>query len=332
MARVVRFHRFGDPDVLQLDTVAIGAPGPGEVRIRVGAFGLNRIETLYRRGEFGAVSFPAKIGYEAAGIIDAVGSGVTNWKTGDRVATLFGLPMERYGTHGEQILYPADRLVPVAAGLSLTDAAASWMMYGTAYALVDVAQIDTGDVVIVNAASSSVGIAALQIANRHGAIPIAITRGRAKAAALKSLGAAHVIVSDEEDVTARVLEITNGNGARIAFDAIGGAPLTALLEAVAPLGVIIVYGMMAGYALELALPQLMLKNLTLRGFSADLLINSPTKRALLTNYVSSGLAGGALKPVISRIFDISDTAAAHHYLESNEQIGKVVVTTSHRDA
>ncbi len=328
MARVVRFHRFGDPNVLQLDTVDVAAPGVGEVRICVGAFGLNRIETIYRQGEFGPVQFPAKIGYEAAGIIDAVGPGVTAWKAGNRVATLFGLSMEQYGTHGEVILYPADRLVPIPAELSLIDAAASWMMYSTAYALVDIAHLCSGDTIVINAASSSVGIAALQIANRHGAIPIAITRGRSKVAALKDLGAAHVIISDEEDVAARVLEITDGNGARLAFDALAGAPLTALLEAMAPQGVVIVYGMMAGYALELMLPPLMMKNLTLRGFSADLLINQPEKRTELTEYVLSGLSCGVLKPVISRVFDIEDVATAHRYLESNEQVGKVVVTTS----
>ncbi len=328
MAQIVRFHAFGGPDVLQLDEITLGEPGPGEVRIRVAAFGLNRVEALYRGGGFGPVSFPAKIGYEAAGIIEALGPGVVGWQVGDRVATLYGLAMEQYGTYGEQILYLADMLVPVAAQQSLVDAAASWMMFGTAFALVDIAVVGTGDAVVITAASSSVGIAAIQIANDRGAMPIAITRGRGKAAALLAQGAAHVIVSDEEDVAARIMDITGGAGARIVFDAVGGEPLAALISAMAPQGVAIVYGMLAGYTVDLMLPALMTGNITLRGFSADLLIKQPESRRRLVEYVQSGIERGALRPVIDRQFTIADIAEAHRYLESNQQLGKIVVTTA----
>lgn len=331
MAKVVRLHAFGAPDVLRLDDIAVAAPEPGEVRIRVGAIGLNRVETIYRAGHFGPVSFPAKIGYEAAGVVDAVGPGVTQWKPGDRVAALFGLSMEQYGTYGEEILYPADMLVAVPEGQSLVDAAASWMQYGTAYALVDAGHIGAGDAVVITAASSSVGIAAIQIANDHGALPIAVTRGRGKADALRAHGAAQVIVSDEEDVAARIIEITEGRGARIAFDAVAGQPLANLLTAMAPLGIVIVYGMLAGATVELMLPQLMMRNLTLRGFAADLLVRQPRSRAELIAYVRSGLQRGALKPMIDRIFDLADIAEAHRYLESSMQIGKIVVTTAAAD-
>lgn len=326
-AKVVRLHGFGGPDVMQVEELDIGAPGPDEVVIRVGAFGLNRVEALYRSGGFGPVSFPAKIGYEAAGVIESIGSNVRVWKVGDRVATLYGLSMEQYGTYGERILYPANMLVPVPLDQTLTAAAASWMMYGTAYALIDVARIEPGDIVLINAASSSVGLAAIQIANDHGAVPIAITRGPGKATALRQHGAAHVIVSDEEDVTARALELTEGRGARVAFDAVGGAPLTQLLGAMTPLGVVIVYGMLAGMSVELMLPQMMLQNLTLRGYSADLLVRQAETRAEMVGYVTDGLARGALRPVIDRTFDLPDVVAAHRHLESNTQLGKIVVTT-----
>lgn len=327
MAKVVRFHEFGGPEVLRIDDVDVPEPGPGEVRIRVGAFGLNRVEAIYRSGSFAPVTFPATIGYEAAGEIAAVGSGVSRWKAGDRVAALYGLSMEQYGTYGDEILYPADMLVPIPGDQSLVTAAASWMKYGTAYALIDVADIGAGDAVVINAASSSVGIAAIQIANDRGAMPIAVTRGRGKVQALQDLGAEHVIVSDEEDVTARILELTDGQGARVAFDAVAGQPLAALLGAVKPLGVVIVYGMLAGYSVELQLPPLMMNNLTLRGFAADLLIKQPKSRLKVIEYVSSGLARGALKPVIDRTFDIAQIADAHRRLESNSQFGKIVVTT-----
>lgn len=327
MARTVLFHAFGGPEVLRLEDIAVGPPGPGEVLMDVAAFGLNRVEALYRAGGFGAVTFPARIGYEAAGIVTAVGEGVEKWQPGDRVATLYGLNMEEYGTHAERLRYPADRIVAVPDRQSLTEAAATWMQFGTAYGLVEIGKIAPGDFLVITAASSSVGIAAIQISRDHGAIPIAVTRGTDKAQALLDLGAAHVVVSDKDDVPARILQITGGRGARLAFDALGGEPLAALMAAMAPQGIVIVYGILAGHALEVPLPTLMLGNLTLRGYSADLLVVQPESRARMVEYVNSGIARGALRPVIDSIFAIEDIAEAHRRLESNRQIGKIVVTT-----
>lgn len=328
MAKVARFHSFGGPEVMQLDDIEIGEPGPGEVRIRVGAMGLNRVETMVRCGSYGEVALPSKLGYEAAGVIAALGAGVTGWALGDRVAVLFGLPMDLYGTYGEQILYPADMLVPVPDSMSLTQAAASWMQYGTAYALIDLGQIKAGDHVVINAASSSVGLAAIQIALDHKAIPIAVTRGRGKLVALKAHGAAHVIVSDEEDVPARIHEITGGAGAQIAFDAVAGPALAGLLSAMAPRGIVIIYGMLGGYAIEMQLPLLMGGNLALHGFAANRLIEDPVTRSRVVAYIAAGLASGALSPVIDRTFDLAEVAEAHRYLESNMQFGKIVLTTA----
>lgn len=327
-ARAVRFHAFGGPEVLRVDEVAIAAPAAGEVRIRVGAFGLNRVETLYRAGHFGEVSFPGRIGYEAAGVVDAVGPGVDNVGVGDRVATLFGAPMQTYGTNAEAILYPADMLVHIPEGQSLVEAAASWMQYGTAFALIECARIGAGDSVAITAASSSVGIAAMQIANDAGARPIAITRTRKKAAQLQALGAAAVVVSDEEAVAEQLRLLTGGEGPRILFDAVGGPGLSGLLEAMAQGGNAIVYGMLGGTDAALALPGLMLGNLTLRGFSADALVRDPASRSRLVEYVGDRLASGRLRPVIDRCFAIDDIVEAHRYLESNVQLGKIVVTTA----
>ncbi len=329
MPRVVRFHEFGGPEVLRLDELDIGEPGPGEARIRVGAFGLNRVEAYFRAGAFmPPQKLPSSIGYEAAGVIEAVGEGVTEWRAGDRVATLFGLEMDRHGTHGEVILYPADMLVAVPLTQSLTEAAASWMQYGTAFGLIDIGRIAAGDTVVINAASSSVGLAAIQIARAERAIPIAITRTCDKAGALLAAGAAQVIVSDEEDVPERIMALTGGAGVRLAFDAVAGAPLAGLLAAMAPRGTVIVYGMLAGFSFELMLPVMMLGNLALHGFSADRLIRDPADRARVTSYVSRGLASEALTPVIDSTYELADIAEAHRRLESNLQLGKIVVTTA----
>ena len=327
MAKVVRFHAFGGPEVLRVDEVAVGEPGPGEVRIAVHAFGLNRVEAMSRSGIYAPVRFPARLGYEAAGVIEAVGPGVTAWRPGDRVATLYGLDMERYGTYADTLIYPADMLVAVADGQSLTDAAAAWMQYGTAFALVEVAAIGPGDAVVITAASSSVGLAAIQIANERGAMPIAVTRGRDKEAALRGVGAAHVIVSDEEDVAARIREITGGAGARVVFDAVAGPQLAGLVSAMAIKGTLILYGLLAGPAVDLSVMTLMMTNLTLRGYSADLVVRELDSRARLVDYLAPRLASGALVPVIDRVFAIEDIAAAHAWLEGNRQVGKIVVTT-----
>ena len=327
MARIVRFHEFGGPEVLRLDEVEVPPPGPGQARLRIGAIGLNRIETIYRAGWFGPVRFPATIGYEAAGVVESVGPGVTSFAPGDRVATLPGLSMEQYGTNGELILYPADMLVAVPPGLSMTDAAATWMQYLTAYSLVAIAAIRAGDHVVITAASSSVGIAAIQIAKAAGAHPIAVTRRRDKAAALQALGASHVIVSEEEDIAARIAEISGG-GARIVFDAVGGAGLPALVSSLRPGGILLLYGTLAGDEIHLPAHVLMLGNLTLRGFSANSLVDDPEQRAKALAYIADGLATGALRPVVAKRFPFEDFAAAHAFLESNAQIGKVVVTTA----
>ena len=331
MTRVVRIHEFGGPEVLRLDEVPLQIPGPGEVRIRVAAIGLNRVEAIYREGNFSPISFPATIGYEAAGVIEEVGPGVSGFGRGDRVATLYGLSMEEYGTYGEHILYPADRLVRVPTSQSLIDAAASWMQYGTAYALVGVADVREGDHVVVTAASSSVGVAAIQIARAHGAVPIAVTRDDSKVERLRELGADHVVVSNRESVPERVREITGGRGARIAFDAVGGSQPGDLLTAMANEGIVIVYGMLGGYRTEFLLPPMMMANLTLRGWAADIMTATPEGRADLAAYIAPRLEAGVLRPVISRTFALDDVAGAHRYLEGNEQIGKIVVTTGSGD-
>lgn len=327
MVRVVRFHRLGGPQVLQVDQVEVGPPGPGEVRIRVAAIGLNRVEAMFRSGGFGAPPLPATIGYEAAGVIDAVGEGVAGVQVGDRVATLPGLPMERYGTYGEAILYPADWLIPQPDALSLEDAAAAWMQYLTAYALIAIADLRPGDDVVITAASSSVGLAAIQIANLIGARPIAVTRGRAKAQALLQHGAAEVVVTDEQDLVAAMRELTQGRGARVIFDAVAGDTIADLAEIASPRGMIIVYGALAGGTGTLPLQTAMLKSLTIRGYAMNDLMADPQTRRAAVAFITEGLVSGKLKPVIDQVFPLEAIAEAHRRLESNLQLGKILVTT-----
>jgi len=221
MTRVVRFHRHGGPEVLCIETVDVPPPAKGEVQIRVRALGLNRAEALLRTGSYiETATFPSGLGLEAAGIVEAIGEGVAGFAPGDAVSIVPPLSMVRWPAYAELATFPAELVVKHPPELGFEAAAAVWMQYLTAYgALVDIAGLGRGDVVAITAASSSVGLAAIQIANRIGAVPVALTRTSTKRRALRDAGAAHVIASDEEDIGARLTEIAGPDGVRVVFDA-----------------------------------------------------------------------------------------------------------------
>lgn len=324
MARVVRVHAFGGPEVLSVDEIDVGEPGRGEVRINVSAIGLNRAETMMMRGFFGEIPLPSLIGYEAAGQIESVGADVTGFAVGDRVATLPGMPMN-YGACGEQILAPADMLVKTPPDLSDDEAAASWMAYLTAYAIQHYRPLQPGQVVLITAASSSVGLAAIQIARAQGAVPIAVTRGPSKVEALKQHGAAHVITSEDQDIAAAVQEITEGRGAALAFDAVAGPGFPSILSSLSLGGMAIVYGGLGGEPSQFSASALAFQDLTIRGFATNFLVADPNARREAIAYVSEGLSNGKLRPVIDKVFSLDGIGDAYGHLESNEQVGKIVV-------
>jgi len=281
---------------------------------------------MYRSGHFGPVTFPATIGYEAAGVIDAVGAGVEGFRPGDRVAVLYGLSMERYGTCGEQILYTAERLVKIPDSQSFEEAAASWMQYGTAYMLVEYGGLRAGDSVLITAAASSVGIAAIQIANAVGARPIATTRKADKVQALLDAGASAVINTRETNLVTEVRRLTEGKGANIIFDPIVGPQLGALCEAAAPGANIFLYGLLDSTPVTFPLIPALTKDLTFRVYKLMLITTNPKRMATAKKWILEHLESGALKPVIARVFPFHQMVEAHRYMESNEQIGKIVVT------
>jgi len=318
-------HRTGGPEALSVDEVAVETPGPGEVRIAVHAIGLNRVESMFRGGDFGAPAFPARIGYEAAGVVEALGEGASGFKPGDRVAVLPGIEMGRYGSYGEQMCCPAGMLVKLPDAQDFVTAAATWMQYLTAYAIIEVGQIRAGDAVVITAASSSVGLAAIQLARDAGATAIAVTRGRSKVEALKAHGADHVVVSDEGDVSGQIRKLTGGRGARLIFDAVAGESLVAMLPALAPEGMVVVYGALQGGLLSLDIHALMLTGLTLRGFATSQITSDSRRCAAAVAYIRDRLERGVLRPVIDRTFKLDEIVEAHRYLEASQQVGKIVV-------
>jgi len=328
MAKQVRFDRVGGPEVLQIVEVDVPAPGPGEVRIAVKALGLNRAESLYRSGSYIIDPiFPARLGSEAAGVIDAVGPDVAGLVPGDRVAVIPAFSYHDYGLYGDLVLAPARAVAKLPDGIGWTDAAAVWMAYVTAWgALIDTAGLRAGETVLIPAASSSVGLAAIQVANAVGAVPIALTRTAAKAALLREAGAAHVIVTEEADLAAEVRRVTGGTGARVVFDPVGGPNFAQLVSVTAERGILIVYGMLDARATPLPVGEVLGRSLTIRGYLIYEATQDDARLAAAKAFVLDGLASGALRPRIDRIFPFDAIADAHRHLEANGQIGKIVVT------
>lgn len=328
MTRVVRFHRYGGPEVLFIEDVDLPRPAAGEVQIRVKALGLNRAETLLRQGaNIEPAVFPSGLGLEATGVVETIGEGVEALVPGDTVSVVPPLSMVRWPAYGELATFPAELVVKHPASLGWEAAAALWMSNLTAYgALIDIAKLSKGDHVVITAASSSVGIASIQIAKAVGAIPIAVTRTSRKRQALLSLGASHVVASAEEDLAARLSEISVAAGIRVVFDAVGGPIFDALTAAMSRGGILIEYGGLSVEPTPFPLLAVLSKTLTLRGYLVHEIVSSPARLAAAKAFILDGVASGALKPVIAKTFRFDEIVEAHRFMESNEQLGKIVVT------
>jgi len=327
MAKVIRLTETGGPEVLRFEDIDVGEPGPGEVRIRVAAIGLNRSEAMYRAGRYPVPqTLPCLMGYEASGTIEALGAEVEGFKEGDFVSVVPKFQLGTYGVWGEQAIVPAHALLPAPPGLSAGEAAAVWMPYMTAFALYEVANIGPSDGVLIRAASSSVGLAAIQLANWAGSISIACTRTSAKSALLKTQGAAHVIATEEEDLVERTMAITSGRGARTAFDPVGGPYVDTLAQALAERGILFIYGGLSEQPTPYPHWPCAMKGASLRGWVASEIWNHPERYRHAQEVILAGLACGALKPVIDTTFPLAQIAEANAYLESNQQVGKVVIT------
>jgi NADPH:quinone reductase-like Zn-dependent oxidoreductase len=328
MSRTIKFAKAGGPEVLEFVELQVPAPGPNEVRIKVKAIGINRAEAMWRVDDYiEPVKFPAGLGYEAAGIVDAVGKDVSGFAVGDDVNVIPSFSMNDYATYGEVILVPDHAVVRQPKALSFTEAASVWMMFVTAYgALIEDAKVTKGDFILIPAASSSVGLAAIQIANYAGATTIALTRSSTKKQQLLDAGAADVIATEEVDMVAEVMRITNGQGARVAFDPVGGPSFPKLVSALAFGGIIYIYGLLGTGVTPLPVLEMIAKVPTIKAHNIWLTSGNETRRKAAIEFVTKGLQTGALKPVIDRTFTFDEMADVHRYLEQNGQFGKIVVT------
>ncbi|WP_067682809.1 zinc-dependent alcohol dehydrogenase family protein [Nocardia miyunensis] len=324
MPRVVIFDETGDPDVLHIVEEPIADPGAGEVRIRIEAFGVNRLDQMARAGASPRpIRLPhARLGIEGTGVIDAVGPDVEGIEVGDAVMIAALPDADVRGAYADYTVVPVTAVVPRPPGASAIDAAALWVSYSTAYgALVEKAGMRPGDHVLITAASSSVGLAAIQIANQIGAVPIAVTSHSAKKDALLAARAATVIATDEENVAEAARRHTGGVGVDIILDSVMGPGLAELATAAKFGGTLITAGWLDPRPASFPVGALTIYRYMSFEHTLD-----PVVVRRIAAFLSAGLRFGALKPTIDKVFAFEDVVEAHRHLEKGQQIGKIVVT------
>lgn len=325
MPRVVVFDETGAPDVLHVVDDPTPEPGPGEARVRLEAAGVNRLDQMMRSGAFPRpFRLPhARIGCEGAGVVEKVGPGVEDVAVGDAVLLAAVPAMDLNGTYAEETVVPASSLVRRPDGLGAVEAAALWVSYSTAYgALVEKAGMRPGDHVLITAASSSVGLAAIQVANQIGAIPLAVTRTAAKRDRLLAAGAAAVFASADDDVPVAARAFTGGRGVELILDSVMGPGLATLATAAAPGGTLVTVGWLDPR------PASMPTNapLTIHRYMSFEHTTNPVVVRRIAAFLGAGLRTGALAPAVDRTFTLDEAAEAHRYLEEGRQLGKVVLT------
>jgi NADPH:quinone reductase-like Zn-dependent oxidoreductase len=331
--------RHGPPEVFDVRESPDPSPGEGEVRIRVRAAGINFADVLARLGLYpDAPNPPCVVGYEVAGRIDAIGRAVTGFHGGDRV-----LALTRFGGYSDVVTVPAGQVFRFPDALSDAEAAAVPVNYLTAaIALYRMAALAPGETVLIQNAGGGVGIAAIQLARLRRATVLG-TASSGKHAALRSFGVEHPIDYRSGDVAQAVREITKGRGVDVILDPIGGRSFLASYRMLAPLGRLIMYGLSAAAPGErrswlrvlrawFATPRfdplsLINRNRGVFGLHVGHLWDQRSRLAPLMDMLLSELRAGRLAPVVARTFPLERAADAHRYLQSRQNIGKVVLTT-----
>ena len=326
--RAVVFTGTGDASLLRIVDLPARDPGPGEVRIRVTSAGLNRADANYRLGRY-LVRTPgeSRSGFEGAGVVDAAGPGVP-FRVGDRVGVLpssFDVVTE--GAAAESMTVSASVCVPTPSTVSDRDAGAIWMQYLTAWgALVEIAALAADDWVVIPAASSSVGIAAIQLCNAVGARAIATTTSAEKVDSLRRFAPYAIVDTKSEPYVERVRELTEGRGVRIVFDPVYGPIVNDHIRVACREAVVFVYGALDPKPLTLELGGMLRKHIRLQGYTLGPLLSDPARRARAVESIARHLERRDFAPVIDSYFPLDRIVDAHRRLESNRQIGKVVVT------
>jgi NADPH2:quinone reductase len=321
MTKAIRIHATGGPEVLRWEDVPVPEPGPGEVLLRHEAVGLNYIDVYFRTGLYKLPNLPAVIGQEGAGVVAALGDGVTRFAVGDRVAYAGSL-----GAYAKVRVIPADRLIKLPDGVSSQVAAAITLQGLTAHYLIHrTYAVKPGDTILVHAAAGGVGLLLCQWAKHLGARVIGVVSNAAKAELAKAAGAAHTIVGTAT-LAGDVKRITGGEMVPVVYDSVGRDTFLPSLDCLAPLGLMVSYGNSSG-----PVPPFELSLLSAKG---SLFITRPTlatytaKRPVLEKMAAelfAAVADGVLHADINQTFPLSEAAAAHTALEGRHTTGQTVL-------
>ena len=321
MPKAIRFHQAGGPEVLRLEDVTLPDPASGEARIRHAAIGVNFVDVYHRTGLY-PLPLPSGIGVDAAGVVEAVGAGVTHVRQGDRVAYM-GPP----GSYSEARNIAADRVVRLPAGVDERSAAALMLKGLTVHALIRrTYPVKPGDTVLWHAAAGGVGLIAVQWLKALGATVIGTVGSDEKAAVARAHGCDHVIVYTREDFPRRVRELTSGEGVPVVYDSVGKATFDGSIECLRPLGLMVSFGNSSG-----PVPPVDLQLLSRKG---SLYLTRPTvftyvaSRADLERAAAElfdAVARGAVKPEIGGTFPLAQAAEGHRALEGRRTTGSLVL-------
>ncbi len=339
--RALLLKHPNQPETLAIHDVPLPEPEPGQVRVRFTSMGMNRADLLYCQGRYFFPTIPcSRLGFEGAGVIDKLGENVDSrrFHEGDRVAILpMSFDIRHQGCYAEYGVYDETSLIPCPTNLEDLTCGAAWMAYLTAWGgLIDCGNLTAGETVVITAASSSVGIAAIQVAKLYGAKVIATTSDAAKCAELYTQGADHVLVfparleGEELDkanthYVNEVREFTSAKGSDLVFDAVAGPASYGLVKASATGGRIVIQGMLDRRPMNIHAGVLMKRRLTLRGYTLNETLENSSQKNLAINAITSGLQNEQLKPLIARTFKLESFAEAFDELKLNQHIGKILM-------
>jgi len=322
MVKAIRFHRTGGPEVLQLDDIEVGDPGDGQARVRNTAIGLNFIDTYHRSGLY-PLPLPSGIGLEAAGVVEAVGKGVTNVKAGDRVGYAGGPP----GAYSQSRLIPADRLVKVPEGISDNEVAAMMLKGLTVwYLLRRTYRVEKGETVLFHAAAGGVGLIACQCLKALGVTVIGTVGSDDKAKIAKAHGCDHTIVYTRENFVERVREITGGRKVPVVYDSVGKDTFMGSLDCLQPRGLLCIFGNGSGPVAAFDLNLLAAKG-SLYVTRPTLMVYTARRQDLETGAkeLFDVVRSGKVKIEINQTYKLQDAAQAHRDLEARKTTGSTVL-------
>ena len=323
MAQAIRMHQAGGPEVLRLEDVAVGEPGPGQARLRHVAVGINFADTYFRTGVY-PVPLPAGIGVEASGVVEAVGEGVTNVKPGDRV-TYTGF-VNTLGAYSTERLIPAAPLIRLPEAISCETAAAMTMRGLTsAYLLRRIWPLAPGDTILLHAAAGGVGLIMSQWARLLGLNVIGTVSSEAKAEVARAHGCDHVILYGREDVAKRVREITGGTGVAVVYDSVGKDTFAGSLDSLKRRGLLVCVGTASGPIPPIDAMQLAIKGslFVTRPALADY-VADPAEKAALADEIFGHIAAGRIRIEINQRYQLKDAVQAHRDLEARRTTGSSI--------